>query len=93
MLAAYGLDLWGLVAVGLRPDEHAYGAMVYAVSAWQGAHMLALLVMVAYTLARSWCGLLDSERRVTFDNTRLFLYYAAAQALAGIALVHGTPGG
>jgi cytochrome c oxidase subunit I+III len=44
--------------------------------------------MFAYTLARSWCGLLDSERRVTFDNTRLFLLYGAVQGLAGLALVH-----
>jgi cytochrome c oxidase subunit I+III len=88
MLAAYGLGLWGLLAAGLRPAEHAYGAVVYAVAAWQGVHILALFIMVAYTLARSWCGLLDSERRVTFDNTRLFLLYGAAQGLAGLALVH-----
>jgi cytochrome c oxidase subunit I+III len=88
MLAAYGLDWWGLLAAGLRPAEHAYGAVVYAVAAWQGVHILALFIMVAYTLARSWCGLLDSERRVTFDNTRLFLLYGAVQGLAGLALVH-----
>jgi cytochrome c oxidase subunit I+III len=88
VLAAHGLDVWGLVTAGLRPSGHAYGAMTYAVAAWQGVHMAALFVMVAYTLARSWGGLLDAQRRVTFDNTRLFLLYVVAQGLAGLALVH-----
>ena len=88
-LAAYAVDLWALVSSGLNPAEHAYGAIVYAVSAWQGIHLCALFVMVAYTLARSWCGLLDAERRVTFDNTRLFLFYTVGQGLAGLLLIHG----
>jgi hypothetical protein len=33
--------------------------------------------------------LLDRERRVTFDNTRLFWHYMVGQGLAGILLVHG----
>jgi cytochrome c oxidase subunit I+III len=65
--------------------------MVYAVLAWQSVHVCALLVMTAFTLARSWSGMLDRTRRVTFDNTRLFWHYMVGQGIAGIALVHAIP--
>lgn len=91
MLVAFGADLYGQWQSGLRATQHAYGAMVYAVLAWQGFHVCILLVMAAYTLARSWAGLLDAKRRVTFDNTRLFWHYMVGQGLAGIALVHAMP--
>jgi cytochrome c oxidase subunit I+III len=89
MLAAFGADLWSWHHAGIRPSEHAYGAVVYAVLAWQGLHVAVLLIMAGYTLARSWCGLLDATRRVTVDNTRLFWHYMAAQGVIGILLVHG----
>jgi cytochrome c oxidase subunit I+III len=91
MLAAFGVDLYGIWSTGLRPDAHAYGAAVYAVAAWQGLHGCVLFVMTGYTLARSWSGLLDSTRRVTFDNTRLLWHYMVAQGIAGILLVHAFP--
>jgi cytochrome c oxidase subunit I+III len=91
MLGAFGLDAGGWWRNGLRPEVHAHGAMVYAVLAWQSVHVCALLVMTAYTLARSWSGMLDRTRRVTFDNTRLFWHYMVGQGIAGIALVHAIP--
>jgi cytochrome c oxidase subunit I+III len=91
MLAAFGADLWSHWQAGVRADEHAYGAIVYAVLAWQGFHVSVLLVMALYTLVRSWCGMVDATRRNTFDNTRLFWHYMVAQGLAGIALVHLVP--
>jgi cytochrome c oxidase subunit I+III len=89
MLAAFGTDCYGILQAGLRPESHAYAAVVYAVLAWQGLHVAALSFMAVYTLARSFSGLLDGVRRVTFDNTRLFWHYMVAQGLAGILLVHG----
>jgi cytochrome c oxidase subunit I+III len=91
MLCAFGADLYGLWETGLRANQHAYGAAVYVVVAWQGFHVAVLLVMALYTLARSWSGLLDDTRRVTFDNTRLFWHYMVAQGLLGLALVHAGP--
>jgi cytochrome c oxidase subunit I+III len=91
MLCAFGTDLYAQWQSGLRPDAHAYGAVVYAVSAWQGFHVCVLLVMACYTLARSLAGLLDETRRVTFDNTRIFWHYMTAQGLAGLALTHLAP--
>jgi cytochrome c oxidase subunit I+III len=91
MLGAFGADFYGLWQSGLRATQHAYGAVVYAVLAWQGFHVAVLLVMALYTLARSRAGLLDATRRVTFDNTRLFWHYMVGQGLAGIFLVHALP--
>jgi cytochrome c oxidase subunit I+III len=91
MLGAFATDLLGILLSGLRPDQHAYGAVIHVVLAWQGFHVCILLVMALYTLARSGCGLLDAHRRVTFDNTRLFWHYTTAQGLAGILLVHLLP--
>jgi cytochrome c oxidase subunit I+III len=91
MLAAFGADLWPQWEAGVRPDRHAYDAIVFAVLAWQGFHVSVLLVMGLYTLARSWCGMVDSTRRNTFDNTRLFWHYMVAQGIAGLALVHLLP--
>jgi cytochrome c oxidase subunit I+III len=90
VLAAYGVDLWSLHSAGLDPTESGFGAVVYGVAAWQGVHLCALLVMVGYTLARSWSGLLNEQRRLTFDNTGLFLLYTAGQGLAGLMLVHAS---
>lgn len=47
--------------------------------------------MALYLVARSVAGLVDPVRRVTFDNVRLFWFYAVAQGLAGLALTHAFP--
>jgi len=91
MFAAFAADLYGQWQTGLRAYQHAYGAAVYTVLAWQGFHVCVLLVMAAYTLARNVCGLLDAKRRVSFDSTRLFWHYMVGQGIAGILLVHGLP--
>lgn len=88
LLVAFGMDALGWFRTGLRPDAHAYGAMVHAVMAWQALHVCVVLLMTGYTLARSWSGRLDATRCVTFDNTRLFSYYTAAQGVVGILLLH-----
>lgn len=90
LLVAFGMDALGWFRTGLRPDAHAYGAMVHAVMAWQALHVCVVLLMTGYTLARSWSGRLDATRCVTFDNTRLFSYYTAGQGVVGILLLHLT---
>jgi cytochrome c oxidase subunit I+III len=81
-------DLW---QTGLRPNQHAYGATVYTILAYQGLHVAVLLVMACYVLARSACGLLDSVRRATFDTTRLLWYYTVGQGLVALATIHLFP--
>ena len=93
LLAGLGADLAGLWRAGLRPDAHSFGAAVFANQFWQGVHAATALVMALYLAARSWAGLVDPVRRVTFDCIRLFWFYTVAQALAGMALTHLFPRG
>jgi cytochrome c oxidase subunit I+III len=91
MLASLGIAVYDLWQTGLRPTQHAYGATVYAILGYQGLHVALLLVMACYTLARSFCGLLDPARRATFDNTRLIWYYTVGQGLVALATIHLFP--
>jgi len=91
MFVAFGMSLCGPWQTGLRPQAHAYGALVYTVLAYQGLHVVVLAIMTVYTLVRSWCGLLHPGRRVTFDNTRIFWHYMVGQGLVGIAAVELFP--
>ena len=91
MLVAFGAELYGARESGLQPESHAYDAIVSAVLGWQGLHVIVLILMTGYVLARLLSGLLDRERRVTFDNTRLLWHYMVAQGIAGIVLVHVLP--
>jgi cytochrome c oxidase subunit I+III len=47
--------------------------------------------MATYSLARSWCGRLQRDRRLTFDMTMLAGHYVAAQGVASLAVVHLGP--
>jgi cytochrome c oxidase subunit I+III len=88
MWIAVALNLHALSTPGIRPEAHAYGATAYTMLAWQGVHAALLTLMLGYTLARRWAGLLDRERRNTFDNTRIMGYFCAAQGLASLLVVH-----
>ncbi|MPZ42677.1 MAG: cytochrome c oxidase subunit I [Betaproteobacteria bacterium] len=89
--AAFGVGLYGQYRAGLAPTEHAYAAVVYAFFAYQGLFVAVVVIMAAYLLARSWTGLLDGIRRVSFDNCRLFWLYAVGQGLVALAIVYGSP--
>lgn len=84
-------EIWGLWRTGLRPDASAFAAVTYVLFAWQAFHVALLTVMGAYTLARRWCRLLNFERRLTYDNTRLLWHYATVQALLALVLAHAFP--
>ena len=91
MVAALTLDVAGHVRAGLAPSAHGYGATVATVLLVQTLFVAALMVMVAYTLARSWRLLLNSVRRVTFDNTMLLWHYTVAQAVVGLVTLNVLP--
>ncbi|RYE93270.1 MAG: hypothetical protein EOO78_27390 [Oxalobacteraceae bacterium] len=85
---------WPLASAGLLAASGAlvaYAAAVYMLISLQGFFVLIMLFMGIYTIARSLCGLLGPERRVTFENTMLFWYYTVAQGMIALALVHSFP--
>jgi cytochrome c oxidase subunit I+III len=91
LIVALGIDLDSQWQTGLRPVESSYGAVVYTVIALEGFFVATVGVMGLYTLARSLCGLLNAERRATFDNTLLLWHYTVVQGLVGLAVVHVSP--
>jgi cytochrome c oxidase subunit I+III len=84
-------DLSALWSGGVQPQAHAYGAASFAIASWQAVHVAIALLMAGYTLARSLAGMLDGQRRLTMDNTRLFWLYVAAQGAAGLGMLHVVP--
>ena len=91
LVGAGALELLGQWRTGLRPTDSSYGAALYAMIGLQGVLVGTVVIMNLYTLARSFRGLLNHVRRATFDNTRLLWYYAVAQGLVALAMVHGFP--
>jgi cytochrome c oxidase subunit I+III len=85
------VDLGAIWIAGTRPTWHAFGAAVFVNQFWQGFHAGVLLIMALYLAARTFAGLVDPVRRVTYDCIRIFWYYAVVQALAGLALTHLFP--
>ncbi|SHI57269.1 cytochrome c oxidase subunit I+III [Roseomonas rosea] len=89
--AGYAVDLSAIRDAGLRPSQHAYSGISYALLAWQGFNTAVAILMALYTQARSWAGMLNGTRRLTFDNTMLFWLYTVGQGVTGIVLLHGFP--
>jgi cytochrome c oxidase subunit I+III len=75
----------------LSPTASAHGAIVYAILSIDGFFIACALVLALLALARRRAGRLDRERRVSFDNARLFWHYTVAQTMAGLAMMHGFP--
>jgi len=91
LLAGVVTDAVAQIQTGLKAVESGYAASVYVLVAWQGFHVAVLLIMTGYVLARSFCGLLAAQRRVTFDNTMLMWLYTCAQGVVALLLVHLFP--
>ena len=85
---AFAFNLQALSGANVRPDEHAYGAVIYTMLAWQGLHAVLLTFVGGYTIARLIAGLIDDARRSTFDNMRLLWHYAVAQGVIVLAVIH-----
>jgi cytochrome c oxidase subunit I+III len=72
---------------GAFASEHSYGATMYALLAWQGAHVILLAVMGVYTIVRMACGLLDHRRRATFDHTRWLWHFMVVQGVIVLMVI------
>jgi cytochrome c oxidase subunit I+III len=73
--------------VGDDPTSKARTATVHAVFWWQALHVLTVIIMSSFCLARRAVGRLDSRHRASFDNTRLLWLYTCGQGLMGTFLV------
>jgi cytochrome c oxidase subunit I+III len=91
LVGALVAELWGQWQIGLRPTDSGYAAIVYTVISIQGFFVTVVVIMGLYTFARSVCGLINRERRATFDNTMLFWHYTVVQGLIALAVVHLSP--
>ncbi|MBD8066098.1 cytochrome c oxidase subunit I [Devosia sp. PTR5] len=91
MVAAIAVEVWGHLGTGLDPAASSYGAMVFMASVLEGQIAFAVVIMCLFAGARAVTRQLDRDRRVTFDNAALLYYYAAAQGLFGLLLIHGFP--
>jgi cytochrome c oxidase subunit I+III len=91
LVGGVSVDILGHWHSGLRATDNSYSAMVYMAGALTGQIVAAVVIMSLFTFARHVAGKLDSERRVTFENTALLAYYAAGQGIVGLALIHGFP--
>jgi len=92
-LAALGVGLeflnhWN---TGLRPADSSYAAMVYMSVVLTGQLIVAVIIMSGFVAARHFAGKLDNIRYAGLENTALLLYYAVAQGLIGLIVVHGFP--
>jgi cytochrome c oxidase subunit I+III len=76
---------------GLRPAAHSYGAAVYAMFALQGLTVLTVLIMGAYTIARTLTGKVGPRRRLTLDNTYLMWHFAVGQGLIALIVIDLLP--
>ena len=91
LAGAIGTEIAGHWQAGLRPTGSSYGAIVYMSAGLTGQVAVAVLIMAAFAIARYFARMLDAERRGTYENTAIFLYYAVGQGLVGLLLVHGFP--
>ena len=85
---ALGSHYVALQGANVAPDANGYGAVLYTILAWHGLHVVVVTLAIGYTLARLWAGLMSHEHRVTFDNTRLLWYCAAAEAIVSMLVIH-----
>jgi cytochrome c oxidase subunit I+III len=87
MMGAFVATLEVVSTANAGPSEHAYGAVIYSLLAWQGLNAVLMLLMGGYTVARILAGLLDARRRNTFDNTRLMWHYTVVQGIVALAVM------
>ncbi|WP_143684876.1 cytochrome c oxidase subunit I [Variovorax sp. KK3] len=90
-LAGFGIDLDGHRQAGLNPSAEGWSASVALLLAYQGFHMVVLMLMGSYLLVRSWTGRLQPSARATLDNTAPMWHGTTAQGLIALLLVQALP--
>jgi cytochrome c oxidase subunit I+III len=91
VLGAFAADLGASYFAGLDPAATSFGAVTYAIQSYQGLHIVIVLFMAFYLLARNWAGLIAPNRMVTVDNIVLFWRYTTVQGVLALGLLHFGP--
>jgi cytochrome c oxidase subunit I+III len=91
MLAAFACDFNGQRLAGLEPTAQAWSATVATLLAYQGLHVIVLVMAALYLCARAWRALLTSASRATLDNTALMWHYTSLQGIVAAAAIHLVP--
>src|SRR5690606_36106246 len=71
LITAIGFEWYGQWRSGLRPQDNAYAASVYAMLGLQSIFVGATSYMTLFTVARSLAGKLSVTRRACYDNTMI----------------------
>jgi cytochrome c oxidase subunit I+III len=86
LVAALAMDFHDWWQAGLRGDASGQGATVYAMMAWHGAIVAAVVLSTVYYLARWMRGLAPAPANKTLEALRLLFIYAALEGAAGLLL-------
>jgi cytochrome c oxidase subunit I+III len=65
----------------LLPSAEAWSATLAALLAYQGLHIVLLVLLAAYLGARIGCGLVTPRQRSTLENTQLLWWWTCAQGV------------
>ena len=90
-IAAFGCALTGQREAGLTPHADGWNAAVAMLLAYQGFHLLILLVLGVYLLARSWSSRLAPRARATLDNIALLWHGAVLQVVVSEFTLRAVP--
>ncbi|MDR7298281.1 cytochrome c oxidase subunit I+III [Pelomonas aquatica] len=93
LAAALGVDLRDWWDAGLRGDASGQGAAVYAMLAWHGSVVAAVVLSAVYYVLRWMRGLAPGPANKTLEALRLLFIYAALEGAAGLLLPRLLPWG
>ncbi|MEO6279375.1 cbb3-type cytochrome c oxidase subunit I [Roseateles sp.] len=91
LAAALALDVRDWWHAGLRGDASGQGATVYAMLAWHGSVVLAVVLSAVFYLLRWMRGLAPGPANKTLEALRILFIYAALEGAAGMLLPRLVP--
>ncbi|QJD99567.1 cytochrome c oxidase subunit I [Massilia forsythiae] len=90
-LASFVVDQHGLRQAGLDGSANGWAAAVAALAAYQGLHIVLLVLLAPYLALRAWRRHLTERSRATLDNIALIWHYTTLQGMAWLAAVRLVP--
>jgi cytochrome c oxidase subunit I+III len=93
LVAALVVDFQDWWQAGLRGADSGQGATVYAMMAWHGSIVAAVVLSALYYAARWVRGLAPGPANKTMEALRLLFIYAACEGAAGLLLPRLVPWG